>query len=85
MHEISKDKLVVIVTHDFDQVKDIATRKIKMHDGEVVEDKKIQKVISNEQVIEPSIHPMTIPTVMKFALRNLLSKPKLVFLRHFKS
>src|SRR5690554_7199869 len=32
LKELSEDKLIIIVTHDYDQVKDIATRHIKMHE-----------------------------------------------------
>lgn len=38
---ISRDKLVIVVTHNFDQFEAYATRKIKMHDGKVVEDEKV--------------------------------------------
>ena len=36
--EVSNDKLVLIVTHDYESIKDICTRKIKLSDGEIVED-----------------------------------------------
>ena len=36
--DISADKLVIVVTHNYDQFKDHATRIIKMHDGKIVED-----------------------------------------------
>lgn len=36
--EIAADKLVIVVTHNFDQFKDHATRVIKMYDGKIVED-----------------------------------------------
>lgn len=36
--DISADKLVIVVTHNYDQFKDHATRVIKMHDGKIVED-----------------------------------------------
>lgn len=36
--EIAADRLVVVVTHNFEQFKDRATRVIKMHDGKIVED-----------------------------------------------
>ena len=39
LHDISKDKLVIIVTHNYDQVEKYVTRKIKMHDGKILEDK----------------------------------------------
>jgi len=40
LHDISSEKLVVIVTHNYEQVKDYATRVISMHDGKIIEDKK---------------------------------------------
>ena len=40
LYEISKDKLVIIVTHNYDQVSDYVTRKIRMHDGKILEDTK---------------------------------------------
>lgn len=44
LSEISKNKLVIIVTHNYDQVEQYVTRKIKMHDGKVLEDKIIKQV-----------------------------------------
>lgn len=43
LHEISKEKLVVIVTHNYEQVEDYATRKISMHDGKIIEDKRFSE------------------------------------------
>ena len=42
LHRISKDRLVVIVTHNYEQAAPYVTRKITMHDGRIIEDKKIQ-------------------------------------------
>ena len=44
LSEIAKDKLVIIVTHNYEQVEPYVTRKIKMHDGKVLEDKVIKEV-----------------------------------------
>ncbi len=81
LHDISKNKLVVVVTHDYTQVSDYATRKIKMHDGEIVEDKKIkpaQDVVATERVKPRKLPPLTL---LRFALRNLFSTPKkLIFM-----
>ena len=44
LSELSKDKLVIIVTHNYEQISDYATRRITMHDGKVLEDKKIKQV-----------------------------------------
>ena len=78
LKELSEDKLIIIVTHDYDQVKDIATRHIKMHDGEVVEDKKLKNVATMTLEKEPDPAKMTIGTIARFALRNLLSRPRLL-------
>ena len=44
LSELSKDKLVIIVTHNYEQIGAYATRKITMHDGKVLEDKKLKEV-----------------------------------------
>lgn len=49
---IAKDKLVIVVTHNYDQFSDHATRVIKMHDGKIVEDTGVKKAgdkISQEE------------------------------------
>ena len=42
LSEISKDKLVIVVTHNYDQFAGYATRRIKMHDGRIVENEELQ-------------------------------------------
>jgi len=42
LKDISNNKLVVIVTHNYEQVEEYATRKISMNDGKIIEDKKLQ-------------------------------------------
>lgn len=37
--EVSKDKLVIIVTHNYEQAEPYVTRKLTMHDGSIIEDK----------------------------------------------
>ena len=36
--KVAKDKLVIVVTHNYEDVEELATRKIEMHDGKVRED-----------------------------------------------
>lgn len=38
LSEIAQDKLVIVVTHNYEQFAPYTTRKIKMHDGKIVED-----------------------------------------------
>lgn len=78
---VSENKLVVVVTHDYAQVSAYATRKIKMHDGEVTEDKKIKKAELITQYKIPEIKPMHFLTLLRFAVRNIFATPKkLIFL-----
>lgn len=42
LSEISRDKLVIVVTHNYQQFEPYATREIKMHDGKVAEDKPLR-------------------------------------------
>ncbi len=39
--KVSKDKLVVMVTHNYEQAEPYVTRKLTMHDGKIIEDKKV--------------------------------------------
>ena len=41
--DIARDKLVVVVTHNFDQFEQYATRVVRMNDGRVIEDKVITR------------------------------------------
>src|SRR5574344_1527074 len=43
LHDVSKDKLVIVVTHNYDQIEEYATRKITMHECKILEDKKIKE------------------------------------------
>mgnify|MGYP000848620391 FL=1 len=43
LHRISKEKLVVIVTHNYEQVEKFVTRKITVHDGKIIEDKEVRE------------------------------------------
>lgn len=44
LYRLSEDKLIIIVTHNYDQVEPYVTRKITMHDGKVAEDKRLTDI-----------------------------------------
>ena len=48
LKEVAKDKLIIIVTHNYDQIEKYVTRKITMHDGRIIEDKKIDNTSNIE-------------------------------------
>ncbi len=77
LHEISKEKLVIMVTHDFEQVKEFATRKIRIFDGEIVEDQDLVKVEKkNLPTIPDEEKRIKFFEFVKMAIRNLVSVPK---------
>lgn len=41
LKEVAKDKLIVVVTHNYEQIEKYVTRKITMNDGRIIEDKQI--------------------------------------------
>ena len=57
LSKVSRDKLVVIVTHNYEQAEPYVTRKLTMHDGGIIEDKKIRHeggMVVEEDVYRPS-------------------------------
>ncbi len=76
LKEISEDKLVIVVTHNYDQVKDYATRKIRLFDGEVVEDKTIRKRKDVETGVTLAGYHMTLLTLIGIAFRNMFRTPR---------
>ena len=69
LHKISKDKLIVIVTHNYEQVSDYATRKISMHDGKIIEDKKL-KPTEEVEIHSLDFKNITLFNKIKIGLRN---------------
>lgn len=80
LHEISKDKLVILVTHDFDQVKQFATRKVRIYDGEIVEDIQLKPSdVKPLPDIPDSTRGVGFWQTLRFAAKNLLATPKKTF------
>lgn len=67
--EIAKDKLVIIVTHNYEQVEKYATRKLEMHDGKLRED----ICLKETKEFEPKIYEykdLTFFNKIRLGLRN---------------
>ena len=56
LSKVSADKLVVIVTHNYEQAEPYVTRKLTMHDGKIIEDKKIAepRLSEDDYLTDPS-------------------------------
>lgn len=85
LKEISKDKLVVIVTHNYEQVEGYATRRISMNDGHIIEDKKL----TSFEPVEPQLvkyKDLTFGNKLRLGARNafnIKTKFVLLFLVYF--
>lgn len=78
LYEISKDKLVLIVTHNFDEVAQYATRKIMVVDGAIYEDSKLKEIElkDEKEKLDLDYKPISKKINFKVALRNLKNTPK---------
>lgn len=82
--ELSQDKLLLVVTHSFDDVKEYATRKIRLFDGSVVEDKIVKPKRDIEEKEEFNIvapkskgdFVKNIKDMFFVALNNVFATPK---------
>ena len=70
LSEIAKDKLVIVVTHNYDQVSEYATRKIKMHDGKVIEDQKLKDFDKVKDDGEKDYKDITFLNKIRLSIRN---------------
>ncbi len=77
LHELSKDKLIIIVTHNYEQVEPYVTRKITMHDGRVAEDKQLQpKELQLEDSIKTAkADALSIGSQVRLGVRNTFNIP----------
>ncbi len=75
LSEISKDKLVIIVTHNFEQVEQYATRLIKMHDGKILEDKVLEKPEVEEGDSSRDFADITVANRLLLGARNAFNIP----------
>ncbi len=77
LKDVSKDKLVIVVTHDFESIADYATRKIRLYDGEVLEDNHYQEVEHEEKKLMSSKEFNTaMIDRFRLAFSNVVTVPK---------
>ncbi len=78
--EVSRDKLVLIVTHNYEQVEGIVTRTIKMSDGEVVSDSNVNTHSLEEtketEIFNDDVKKIKYSTIASIGINNLTSTPK---------
>lgn len=79
--EVAKEKLVIIVTHNYEQMEEYATRKITMHDGKIIEDKQIKKTSICENKSDNEFKQITLISKIRLGMRNAFNiKTKFILL-----
>ena len=77
LKEVAKDKLVLIVTHNYAEVEHMCTRLLKMADGKIVED-----IVFKEPTPDPDVpldldyKPLSKKVIWTLGLNNILRTPK---------
>ena len=73
----SKDRLVILITHEFDEAKDVATRRIILADGSVVTDARLkEREQSREGAVKPPKKQENRPSLAAYVARlTLKSRP----------
>lgn len=81
LHRVSQDKLVIMVTHSYDEVAPYATRKIRLADGELVEDQVFRDVsLPIDEVVSADItKKQKFDALVKVATNNVRATPKRSF------
>ena len=75
LHEVSQDKLVIVVTHNYDQIEEYVTRKITMHDGRVLEDKKIKEYNKDIEIAKRQYSNIRPFNKLLLGIRNTFNIP----------
>lgn len=81
LKRVSKNKLVIIVTHNLAQIEPFITRKVRLHDGEIVLDEKVSEIGKiEENKKEKVIEKNNWKRAFIFSMLNIVSQPKKSFL-----
>lgn len=83
--EISKEKLIIMVTHNPDLAKKYATRIIEVKDGEVISDSLPKEKYKDKNNIEIKKTKMSFLTALKLSFNNIRTKKGRTFLTAFAS
>lgn len=69
---LSKDRLILMVTHNYEQAEPYVTRKVRLHDGEIVEDIRVNEgeAIGKDAVAEGALEELATPAEGDISEKN---------------
>lgn len=78
LKKVSKNKLVIVVSHNLAQIEPYITRKIRLHDGEVVLDETVENIVqeNNPIIKREEKESKEYKKIFNFTFLNIKSQPK---------
>lgn len=76
LKELSKNMLVIVVTHDNELAESYSDRLIELEDGEIKKDTKKVKILDYKSVYQTGVFKINIKYIMRIILNNLKSNLK---------
>ncbi|KGF08703.1 hypothetical protein HMPREF1635_06675 [Clostridiales bacterium S5-A14a] len=70
LKDVAEDHLVIVVTHNYDQFEDCASRRIKLSDGRIIEDEIITPRRDEHKIAAVETKPMTWANKFILGIRN---------------
>lgn len=70
LKDVSEDHLVIVVTHNYDQFENCATRRIKLSDGRIIEDEVIKPREESKEIEAVKTTPMSWSNKLQLGFRN---------------
>lgn len=70
LKDVAEDHLVIVVTHNYDQFEDCASRRIKLSDGRIIEDEVITPRHDEHKIAAVETKPMTWANKFILGIRN---------------
>ncbi len=77
IESLSKDKLILFVTHNYEEVEHVASRRIRVRDGEIIEDQLIKKIEPKADFKKNNTErTISFLTLLNSSFRTLFATPK---------
>ena len=70
LKKVAKDKLVIIATHNIEQIENVATRIVKMHDGKIIENVEIKSTNEEKEIVASQYNNIKILNKYRLGFRN---------------
>lgn len=70
LKELSKDRLVIVVTHNYDQMEAYVTRRVRLHDGQIISDVAINDTAGDQPTVDAPEVPLSEDTTPETPLQE---------------